>query len=299
MAARNCSSRRASADARRSRRRGRAAGRRLCRSLSARRDARGASPLASAARPRSRRARGKPISTKQRSGRSSSAAAIPASPSAASCTSWPSISSSVRSVCRASTLSSMTSSRRDDPACVRLPVQAAPCRRVTTRKAKNEGAAAIDAAAVRFDGAAVQLREPANEREPNPRPPSLRSRPCCPCDERLEYVRQELRANAEPLILDPQLGDVADIAHSHANTLVRRRVLQRVADQVLHDLRDSHGVGFDPHRLERQLDAPCAKAARRNERIHAAPDGAGELQGLCSAGSACSRSCGRYRASRR
>ena len=62
------------------------------------------------------------------------------------------------------------------------------------------------------------------------------------------------------------------------------RVLQRVADQVLDDLGDAHGVGFDPHGLERKLDAPGGQSARGDERFHAASHGAVELERLHVAG---------------
>ena len=127
-------------------------------------------------------------------------------------------------------------------------------RRAATRKRKNEDAAAVDAAALRFDGAAVQLREPANERQPQSEAARTAIQPLLPLRKRFEYIRQEIRPNPEPFILDPQLGDRADIAHGHANTLAGRRVLQRVADQVLDDLRDTHRVRFDPHSFERQLE---------------------------------------------
>ena len=125
-------------------------------------------------------------------------------------------------------------------------------RRGGQRQPHDELAAAAGAGAVGGDAPAVQLDEPARQRQPDAEPALRALQRRRDLREHLEHRRQVLRLDADAVVghRDPQLS--AGHRRLQRDAAAARRVLGRVVEQVQQHLRQPRGIGIEPHGVGRQ-----------------------------------------------
>src|SRR5581483_3718251 len=109
-----------------------------------------------------------------------------------------------------------------------------------------ENAPAVRSVAGDGNGAVMQVHEAPYEGEANPKPTLGTVEGALPLDEKIEDTRQELRRDAESVVLYAQHGVVSLDPNGNRDFSTDRGVLHRVPDDVSHNLLDAHGIALDP-----------------------------------------------------
>ena len=139
------------------------------------------------------------------------------------------------------------------------------------RKPDEELGAEPRAVAPRFDDAAVHVGEPRDEREANAQAAFGTIERRVRLHEKVEDTRQHVGADADARVphADDRVWTLA--LDGDGDTASRRRVLRRVAQQVLEHLPETHSVARDRDRCAGDADLEAMSAG-----VH---DGAAHLRG--------------------
>src|SRR6185436_19030911 len=106
----------------------------------------------------------------------------------------------------------------------------------------DELAAFPGAFAARLDTAAVQLRNPLYQRQADPQPALRAIETALALHEQVEDPRQQLRLEAEPRIAHAEHSLARLAAHAHLDAAGRRRVLDRIGQQICEHLIDARRI---------------------------------------------------------
>src|SRR5438046_1931401 len=211
------------------------------------------------------------MSTTTTSGRLASAISKPRGPSSATSTWCPHTSSSARSALRASGLSSITSTRRGGAG---------------GTETRSAGPAATAAGAISGSDTTNSLPRPTPSLVADTRPPCSSTRRCTSVSpsprpprerrvgphEQLEDVAQHPRGDAHPRVAHPDHALAAVARDRHLDPAACGRVLERVVEQVEHDLLEARAVTqhLDRLGLDRERDVVLLHAgiaAQGEERL--------------------------------
>jgi hypothetical protein len=127
------------------------------------------------------------------------------------------------------------------------------------RQQHGERGAGAGAGTDRAHGAAVQVDHVSHDAEPEAEPRMLAPRGAVGLAEAIEYVGQEVGGDPLAGVSDLQDRLARRALHDHVDAAARRRELDRVREQVQHDLLQAIAVAVHEHavdgHLERDLDA--------------------------------------------
>ena len=137
------------------------------------------------------------------------------------------------------------------------------------RQADREDTATPRSVTGHVDLPAVQIGQAAHERQADAHSSLRPIRLAVPLDEEIEDPGHQLRGNTDAGVLDPEDALVSLRSRDHPDAASRRRVLERVQEQVHDDLLQPCRVGVDPGRLQLHLELVALQPLRCIQRSEA------------------------------